>query len=266
MFGCNDNPSAKQFESAWRKLLGQHQISASESANCIGNDFQFLTVLNASSRKQEISNGNSNDWLASSFDIENYAITENNNAAFEVDEFGNVDMDEGDHLLTENSNTMNIEEHIVGYLAAIMEKCISEGRWYNPIKCKDCLRVFSEDEHVENDFIKLKMKTTKLIAPAKSTVQICTETEKTMRKLNYEAGKFNQIVDSVLMNLNMNDLYWISDFDYHNEENHKLSLITLIIEMYVKKKQDYLSRCNTLAAHNMLWRTFLKKLVHFRGQ
>lgn len=94
MFGCNDNPSAKQFESAWRKLLGQHQISASESANCIRNDFPFLSILNASSRKQETQNSNSNDWLPiSCANIEHYAITENNNNLFE-DEFGSFDINE----------------------------------------------------------------------------------------------------------------------------------------------------------------------------
>lgn len=52
MFGCNDNPSAKQFESAWRRLLGNHQVTASVSANCRNNDVEFLTVLNSSSRKE----------------------------------------------------------------------------------------------------------------------------------------------------------------------------------------------------------------------
>lgn len=34
MFGCNNNPTVLQFESAFRKLLGQHQIEASQYANC----------------------------------------------------------------------------------------------------------------------------------------------------------------------------------------------------------------------------------------
>lgn len=263
MFGCNDNPSAKQFESAWRKLLGQHQIRASESANCIENDVQYLSVLNTSSRKQATPNENSNNWLPSSFAM-NF-VSDNNNNQFENNELGN-DMDEADQLLAENSNTKTIEEHVVAYLAAVIEKCVREGRWYNPIKCKDCLCVFSEDDLLENDFIKLKMRTSKLTAPAKSTVKICTETEKAMRHFKYAAGQLNQIIDLVLFNLDMNDLYWISDFSIHEGTNHKLMLVTLIIEMYVKKTHDYISKCNTLAAHNSLCRNVLKKLIHFRGQ
>lgn len=265
MFGCNDNPSARQLESAWKKLLGQHQINASESANCIGNDFNFLSVLNASSRKPEMRAINSNDWLPKCINTEHNASTTNNNILFEND-FGDSYMDEGDHLIAENSDSFNIQKHIAAYLAAVLEKCIIEGRWYSPIKCQECLIVFSEDEMVDDDFVKLKMKTSKLFAPAKSTVEICEITEKAMRKFNYEAGKFIQIKEYVLSNLNMNDLYWASDFDGHTGNDHKACLVKLIIEMYVKKKQDYINRCNTLAAHETLWRSLLKKLVHFRGQ
>lgn len=262
MFGCNDNPSARQFESAWKKLLGRHQISASESANCIDNDFYYLNILNVSSRKQGTLDVNSTDWLPAACAQLN---AENNNIIF-VEDFGDNDMDEGDHLMADNSNMINIEKHVAAYLSAVLENCIIEGRWYSPIKCKDCLNVFSEDETVDDDFVKLKMKTSTIRSPAKSTVQICEMTEIAMRRFNYEAGKFTQILDYVLLNLDMNNLYWASDFDSHSDGCHKSRLVKLIIEMYVKKKLDYISRCNTLAAHNVLWRSLLKKLVHFRGQ
>lgn len=250
MFGCNDNPSAKQFESAWRKLLGQHQVGSSETANCMNNDFQSLTVLNASSRKQGLAtcSSESTDWPPSFIkDIQNNESAENNNVVFK-DDFGELTMDEGDHLITGNE-LKSIEDHVVSYMAAVLQKCIKEGRWYAPIKCKDCFRVFSEDLSVDDDFVQLKMKTNKLNAPAQSTVDICKATEISMREFNYETGRFNQIQESVLLKLNIDDLFWASDFNTHPEENHKIRLIKLIIEMYIKKKQDYISRCNTLAAH-----------------
>lgn len=266
MFGCNDNPSAKQFESAWRKLLGQHQIGSPETANCMDNDFKSLTVLNASSRKQELGAGSSNDWPPPFIkDIHNNKSIENNNVVFE-DDFGDFTMDEGDYLITDSSQGINIEDHVASYLAAVLEKCIIEGRWYAPIKCKDCFRVFAEDLSVDDDFVKLKMKTNKLSAPAQTTVDICKAAEISMREFNYATGRFNQIQESVLSKLDFNDLFWASDFNSHPEENHKMRLVKLIIEMYIKKKQDYISRCNTLAAHQVLWRSLLRKLVHFRGQ
>lgn len=257
MFGCNDNPSAKQFESAWRKLLGQHQIGSSENANCMDNDFKSLTVLNASSRKHELATINSNDWPPPFIkDIPN------NNAENADDEgdFGDSVMDEGDYLITDDSAAINIEDHVASYLAAVLERSIIEGRWYAPIRCKDCFHVFAEDVSVVDDFVELKMKTNKLSAPAQSTVDICKATEISMREFNYETGSFNQIQESVLSKLNF------IKKKINSEENHKIRLVKLIIEMYMKKKQDYISRCKTLAAHQVLWRSLLRKLVHFRGQ
>lgn len=266
MFGCNDNPSAKQFESAWRKLLGQHQIGSSENANCMDNDFKSLNVLNASSRKHECATIDSNDWPPQFVkDIQNIGSIENNNADDEQD-FGDSAMDEGDYLITSDSAKIDIEDHVASYLAAVLERSIIEGRWYAPIRCKDCFRVFAEDISVDDDFVKLKMKTSKLSAPAQSTVDICKATEISMREFNYETKRFNQIQESVLSKLNLSDVFWASDFNSHAEENHKIRLVKLIIEMYMKKKQDYLSRCKTLAAHQAPWRSLLRKLVHFRGQ
>lgn len=110
------------------------------------------------------------------------------------------------------------------------------------------------------------MKTSKLQAPARSTVRICKIPEMMMRENNYETGNFNRIKNGVLSLLNVDELFWVSDFSNHAEPNHKIRLIQLIIEMYIKKKQDYISNCNTLAAHNTLWRSLLNKIVHFRGQ
>lgn len=254
MFGCNDNPSARQFESAWRKLLGQHQITASESANCRNNDTQFLSVLNASSRQPR---------LIATSNIESSQSTQNNNMI--DDDFNEFEIEEQDPLNMDNAFSQNIEWHIAAYLASVLQKSIVEGRWHSPLRCQDCLAAFSQDEIIDDEFVNLKMKTSKLRAPARSTVQICMETEMSMRYFNYEAGKLNEIFADVLSKLNFDVLFWASDFS-HAEEDHKTSLIKLIMEMYIKKKHEYLSKCNTLAAHDALWRNLLKKLVHFKGQ
>lgn len=230
------------------------------------NDFQFLNVLNVSSRKQGSVPSITNNWPPIFIqDIENHSNAENNNIQLE-DDFGEFAMDEGDYLITNESPATKIMEHVDSYLAAVLEKCIIEGRWYAPIKCKDCLRVFAEDEIVDDDFVKLKMKTSKLRLPARSTVEICKATDMSMRELNYEAGKFHQIQASILAKLNISDIFWASDFSVHSEAGHKIHLIKVIIEMYIKNKQDYISRCNTLAAHDALWRSMLKKIVHFKSQ
>lgn len=246
MFGCNDNPSAQHLESAWRKLLGQHQITATKSANCMNNDFDFLSVLNVSSRKQK--------------EKSMTEIIENNNDIF-IDE-----IDENDFLLPDDNFLSSFDDHIACYMASLLEKAIIDGRWYSPIKCKLCLNVFSEDELVDNDFVNLKMKSSSLNAPAKSTVEICKAAERSLKKFNYESGKYTEIVNDIFAHLNLPNLFWISNFETHPQNGHKIEIIKMIIQMYIAKKQVYLSKCNTIAQHDTFLRSKLKKLIHFKGQ
>lgn len=87
-----------------------------------------------------------------------------------------------------------------------------------------------------------------------------------MRKFGHKDGKYNHILNDIFANLNINHLFPMSNFDQHQKQNHKIELIQLIIEMCINKKQDYTSRCNTLAERNSFLRNKLKKLLHFRGQ
>ncbi|KYN22412.1 THAP domain-containing protein 9, partial [Trachymyrmex cornetzi] len=48
--GFNDNPSSKQFETSYKRLLVRHEIEASDKGNCLINDVQILYV---SSEKKE---------------------------------------------------------------------------------------------------------------------------------------------------------------------------------------------------------------------
>lgn len=254
MFGCNDNPSARHFESAWRKLLGQHQITASESSNCMNNDFEFLNVLNASSRK----------------DAKVIQTNEINTSYGEEEYLDEVYLED---QVTDGPYSRCFDDHIAAYSAAVLEKCIIEGLWYSPLKCEKCLHVFSEDEVVEDEFINKKMETLKIKAPSRSTMEICKQAEISMRKYNYEQGKKDQIENDILVNLEIAQLYWMSDFESHHDlspdsfkVDHKTRLIKLIIEMFIKRQQDCVCKRNTLSQHDEFIRHKLKKIVHFKGQ
>lgn len=169
-------------------------------------------------------------------------------------------------LFTDDTLSGNIEIHVASNLASVLEKCITERRWYAPIRCMKCLYAFAEDDSVDDEFVNLKMRSSKLLPPARSTVEICMATERAMKRFNYEPGKFNDVQSNVLANLDIELLFSMSDFNTHQEPDHKMNLINLIIEMYSKKKQDYISKCNTLAEHDDFWRSQLKKIIHFKGQ
>lgn len=255
MFGCNDNPSAKQFQSAWRRLLGQHRITASDFANCESNDTEFLTVLNCSSRTKN----------------QNSDILENiSPLGDDVCDTQNIDATEReiqsiDSILSEPSLPNEMDSHVIAYVASIMQQNIIEGRWYWRLKCEDCSNAFPEDDLVNDSFLNLKARTNQLSAPAKSTVRICEIAETCMLKYEYKPGTFDTVLHESLQILESENLFPNSNFESHSEDGHKEILISLIIRMFFKKKQNHISHCNTQATHGSFVRNYLLKYLHSQG-
>lgn len=154
---------------------------------------------------------------------------------------------------------------MIAFTASVSQQNIIEGKWHFRLKCKECLRVFAEDEKVDSELLKFKMKTKNLRPLSKSTFNICLATEKLMERFNYEPEKYNMIPEKCLHILSFDELFSYSNFGDHSDLNYKNSLITLIIKMYIKKRQEYISRCKTLAAHDNLLRCHLKKLTSLQG-
>lgn len=188
----------------------------------------------------------------------------NNNIRTEIDE---EDICYFRFLVDDPKHIDNFEKHMVAYTASTIQRAIIEGKWYTRIKCEKCLRVFSEDEEHVDDLIELKMKTDNNLRPVSmSTFKICIATEKLMQKLEYQPKKYHSILTDISRILQSDELFYCSEFYTHDENNHKNSLINMIINMYIKKRQDYISRSETLAEHDVLLRSKLKNLIHFKGQ
>lgn len=116
MFGCNDNPSAKQFESAWRRLLGQHQITASESANCVNNDTMYLNVLNVSSRKET-------NVKRKEEQNEGKLVKENNNFIATVhEEVNEEEIMNMRSIVYDPIDSNNLKIHMISYIACAAKK------------------------------------------------------------------------------------------------------------------------------------------------
>lgn len=163
----------------------------------------------------------------------------------------------------------DIRTQVIRYNAALIENCIREGKWNKRILCGNCLSVFDANEKNADELINLKRGSSNISFPCKSTIEICSLTEKVMEMNEYNVGNCSNTVQQVLSTTNFNILYPKSKFNEHlraNDFNHKQSLVELIVQIYYKKKQIYISQCNTLAKHNKLLRKKLMKYVHFKGQ
>lgn len=188
--------------------------------------------------------------------VENNNFTETENTVEEINDLRSMILDE--------SLSNDLERHMISYTASVVQNDIIEGKWYTQIKCKECLHVFKENEIIIDELVKLKMKTTKLGPVNKSTFQICLVAEKLMQKYKDAPKNYQNISKEVYKILNLKDLFRCSDFEH--DKNHKETLINMIVQMYIKKRQTYISRCNTLAIHDVFLRKNLTKLVHFKGQ
>lgn len=186
-----------------------------------------------------------------------------------TDQNENIIMDEEEisvlrDLITDDSSSGDFERSMISFMASAVQNDIIEGKWYWRLKCSNCLSAFAENEMINDELVNSKMKTTKLKPASKSTFEICLATEKMMQKCEYEPKNYQNISEEIFLAIDIGKLFYCSDFEHG--ENHKSTLIDLIIKMYVKKRQTYISHCNTLAAHKVFLRTKLKKFVHFNGQ
>lgn len=129
----------------------------------------------------------------------------------------------------------------------------------SPLKCDKCLLAFQEDELIDDPFVNLKTRTKKLNPPAKSAMEICMLIKTLMEKHEHKPGSFVIVLKEALQQLECKKIFSNSDFDKHSETGHKRALITMIIRMYFKKKQDYISKCNTQAVHHTYVRSYLRK-------
>lgn len=232
--------------------MGQHQISASESANCANNSVNFLTVLNSPSRKE------TNIKM-----LQKWGLAEKRNAAGPADsEIDDEEILNLQSIILDFSFSNNLERCMISYTAAVLQNDIIQGKWYWRLKCERCLCVFSEDDTIDDELVDLKLKTTNLRPVARSTFDICVASEELMKKFDYDPKYYDKIQSELLRILNIKTL-----FPYMcAETNHKQRLIELVIKMYVKKRQLYISRINTLEIHDIFYRNKLKKVVHFQGQ
>lgn len=219
----------------------------------------YLNVLNASSRKE------TNDKLKKE-QSGNNLVNENNNNTTTYTVIDEEEIITIRSIVLDPIYSDNLKGHMISYMACVLQNNIIEGRWYARITCQKCLSAFSEDEYIDDEFIQIKIKTQKLRPAAKSTFQICFAAEKLMEKYEFEPIENSVVLNEILQIISLEELFLYSDSNTHSESDHKLRLIGMIVNMFLKKRQEYIGRCNTLDAHKIFWRKKLKKIVHFKGQ
>lgn len=142
LFGCirsvggfNDNPTAQQFEAAYRKLLIHNDVVYSKKSNTIDGGTKILTVSSQRpAQRTEVALLNREELA-------------------KIDEWGH------DFLLSFDATEYmdDTSNHSLAFMSHVVERKIVSARPPRlPIECQQCITTFIENELITDEFIKFK--------------------------------------------------------------------------------------------------------------
>lgn len=242
ILGANDNPSASEFRSIYRKLLVCHQIVyKNDYGNCITDETGVLTVSSKQPPRKPTQNF-----------PENIA----DDVVFHYDD------------LT-NDNVEKFDQHMNAYMASIVENNIMSTLARNhKAECNICINVFSENNKINDPFIDKKRQTdSKVHQPCESTVTIITVINKISILLS-QGNSFDYVLNTVFNHLATEALFDQSDFKHQSENDmaHKEGFIRKIVENYLKMKAEKIGNRISEEERGTYIRHKNKKNVHNAGQ
>lgn len=260
--GFNNNPTSRQFQSAYKKLvIHSNNIENLNTGNCI--PLENIDILHYSSSDPIKTINNSTN----SHDTDSILSEEN---VQEVDSYIN----DHDYIYTQNIyiniyNFSNFSKEIIIYIAGFVVHKLS-----STIKCDKCLKALcsNDKESFFNSLITLKNKEGDkggLNYPSDDVIIICLQTEKILKSFNYENRQINTlfIQSKVLYHFYNSNIF--SSLESHSLESnspltdHVTLLIKSISSTYIKLKVNY-----NLKSHNdnPSLRMWYNKLTLFRGE
>ncbi|CAK1590177.1 unnamed protein product [Parnassius mnemosyne] len=246
--GCNNNPTARQFMSIYKKLIAHIELKDFDSGNCVA--LENLSILSCSSAIQKIN-------ITTMTPLCNYEPEEDmNNQSYFDEMLSNYDID-----------ISEFRQQVVTYIAG------SVAHYLLKKKCDTCVSALlgsdKNDDHV--DFIKLK-DNGGLIIPSADVITICLKAETILKKLFLDGKmvKMQTLKDHFLARAMSHFVAKniFADIQYHQYDqspldNHIVQLIKCVLERYMDIRLNYFAKN---AIQKVKKRQFLNKFLHFTGQ
>lgn len=241
--GYNNNPTARQFKSAYKKILVNAQIKDRGLGNCMA--LEDIPILNCSSVTDPVTAiNNSNCTINKEIELEPEVYN------FETDGF---------HL---HFNLSNFSKEVTLYIAGFVSHKLS-----SKIKCLICNgALFGNRSNFLHSIITTKDKGG-LTYPSDNVVKICIATEYFLKYFYEKHLKKDVVITNVLKTFIDNDSIF-SSINYHVDQygpldNHIIFLIKAVISTYCDIKINYNCRKQN---ETVSLRTWYNKLTIFRGQ
>ncbi|XP_049782417.1 uncharacterized protein LOC126184099 [Schistocerca cancellata] len=247
--GWNNNPTARQFISAYKKLLIDNEIRESDRGNCIALEEIPILTYSGQTIEQQINFTTERRQL---LDMETHLVSHDH------------DYVEAEMILSE------VATHIVVYISGFVVRHLER-----TLQCETCMSVLrGEGSHTAYSLIHRKSRGG-LISPSDDVVDICMCSEKVFRK--YSAGNrrvpvkdlntkcVSEVLGTFLYKPVFEELGEHMK-DQHPLDNHLVLLIKAIAKRYLLTRQKHAAKCVTDSLHEKKLRTAYTKLVLFKGQ
>lgn len=245
MNGYSDNPTAVQFNSAYRKLLHRCDIQVSALSNVkelVSSN--VLTVPSFLKRRSTLED-----------DVDEY-----NDEQLKVAMIAPIDNEwdeslEWNHLQDINYLTEGSEDCGIVYAANIIEQKLITSKY---VYCQDYIEVLKINKKVDEK----ACIGTHNEKPCSSTYQLCKLADNALKLYINTGPQFSQKVYlDVMSNIAWKNVFPLFNAPEHDPD-HKRFLIKFIIDEYVNKKCCYVAKQKTLDLQKKYLRNKLRKICH----
>lgn len=211
--GSNNNPTARQFEAIYKRLLSHTEIKGSRFGNAIQLD--NTSILNVSS----VTTSNLNENLENS----NEFITMLNS------------FDQSYIELFNSFSLPQFSDDVVAYIAGFVVKCLKKC-----IVCTSCLNLLEQEETVS--LLQIRKTFGKLVNASNFVINICRTAEKYFRLFLIKDNLFSKRHKNITTFLVLGAIRNIDDSIFaialtHSDDllsEHPLQIIKLILKHYFK--------------------------------
>lgn len=264
--GHNDNPTSRQFETAYKRLLGHVDIKISKNANATEQD--QCSILTVSSSKPKSDSFPKINCVNPHISKLNFEIKKLMDDEF-IDETEN-DENDGDEEIVEVHQDVILNRYIsniVTYIAGFVKRTLKK-----KIKCEECLTALEGETYNldQNTSFLLRKNRGGLELGSKDLVEICRIAEQSFTLFKTRIFEKNSFIKIILYSMrqmpsnifkNMND-HILNQCPF---DNHRTVLIKSILYEYLKIRFYHSASIATEKLRENYKRSLNTKLTHFAG-
>lgn len=247
--GYNNNPTARQFQAAYKKLIVHVQLRESFRGNCV--PLEEITILKCNPVRQ-------------------INITSRNNRVLYIDENTDIVMDEDVSLIDHDylpDSLSEFSKYIIAYIAGYVVHYLKA-----KIVCEECANALTSQSKDLRYFSFIDIKNKKRLQyPSTDVLEICLASEKLIKQEVIAADRklmSTEAVVSLLLRkfIGRNTFQTLTQhmFDQSALDNHRLLLIKAVATRYIHVRMFYLTKNKINKSESI--RHHNNKIVLFRGQ